>query len=263
MQCLKEIATPYMSSHGIPFSGFELALVLGRQDVAQTFLSGRRLDVDRALSWYVLHGVSEHRLWPSLTPSFVKALNAPTFQTAIGAISPLQAIILAARPDLNSITGTQPAKKLLFENWLRLHGVYEHSLLGVLDAGALKTLMKLPASGGRDTQDAVVPHRQEAAVILPERLIDPPCAGTHHIDCGVSGNMERYCCTGDWHWDLIGAATVDSSIVSFAMEFPRIVGELHVFVETAADSPKEVDIWVNGTKALQNPTNSFRGVKSA
>ena len=71
-----------------------------------------------------------------------------------------------------------------------------------------------------------------------------------------------HCCTGAWHWDLSGAATVDSSIVSFAMEFPRIVGELHVFVETAADTPKEVDIWVNGTKALQNPTNSFRGVKT-
>jgi hypothetical protein len=136
-------------------SWMHAALVLGRRDLYRNFVNDRGLDVERAMRWFVLHGIDEHRLWRFLDARFVRELRDRSIPAAGGFVSPIDLILIAERPDLLSErTPGSPEFAAFMDDWLFRNGIHEYKLFWLLDRRAFEDLARRRAG-----DDLLLPER--------------------------------------------------------------------------------------------------------
>jgi hypothetical protein len=118
----------------VRLSYFLMALVLGRPGLRNHFLHHGQFDWTGCLRWLVLHGVREMHLWPYLSDGFVCELRAPSLLVEGKHLSPLQAIVMAERPDVLAAFREQASPEqfaAFFSAWFLRRGAadYEHAWL--------------------------------------------------------------------------------------------------------------------------------------
>ena len=137
-------------------SWMHAALVLGRRDLYRTFVTARGLDVERAMRWFVLHGVDEHRLWRFLDARFVRELRERSIPAVGGFVSPIDLILIEERPDLLSErTPGSPEFVEFMDDWLFRNGIHEYKLFWLLDRRAFEDLVRRRAG-----DDLLLPERE-------------------------------------------------------------------------------------------------------
>ena len=121
-----------------------LALALGRKDLHRNFLGAGRCDLEAIVRWLVLYGVDEHRLWRFLDRRFLADLRRRAIPTPEGAVSPLDLILTAERPDVRGAAPLgSPAFARDLDGWIARNGVHEYKLFWALDAAALRRMAAL------------------------------------------------------------------------------------------------------------------------
>jgi hypothetical protein len=165
----------------VRLSYFLMALVLGRPGLRAHFLQHGAYDWSGCLRWLVLHGVREMQLWPFLSESFVRELRAPSLLVEGKHLSPLQAIVMAERPDVLAAFRNQASPEdfaAFFTEWFLRRGVadYEHAWLMSTDEVAYK--VRNDPGGGWTGTAATRAAEAEAQAPDPESfpnsVPDPP-----------------------------------------------------------------------------------------
>ena len=106
------------------------ALALASKDSFAATGPDGRWDWMAALSWIVLHGIDQHRLWPFLSENFILQMLAKSVWAPDGLISPLQLCVLLECPELRRIwpPAGSPEFGDAFEAWMREEGTKRFSL---------------------------------------------------------------------------------------------------------------------------------------
>lgn len=127
-------ALPFGRAFGgaLEFNWLMAAIILGRDDLANRFQHAGRLSFDKGLQWLVLRGITEHRLWHIVTPSFVKELSESKIPGS--GFTPLQLMLIREKPALARLMQSEnPARdEVAFSRWLLDHGDLEFGLFWCL-----------------------------------------------------------------------------------------------------------------------------------
>ena len=164
-----------------------LALALGRKDLHRDFLGAGRCRLETVVKWLVLYGVDEHRLWRFLDRRFLVDLRRRAIPTPEGAVSPLDLILLAERPDLR---GSAPLGSDAFarslDEWIKRNGVHEYKLSWALEAAALQSMAAFPppdlSASGAAFAPALASAHADGRIDL---WVAPPGEGARRL-AGVS-----------------------------------------------------------------------------
>ena len=156
------------------------ALVLARPGLRALFLGPDGFDGSACLRWLVLHGVGEMDLWPYLSEGFVRGLRAPTLLVEGRRLSPLQAIVMAERPDVLAAFRREPDARqfaAFFADWLLGRGVadYGHAWLLTRRRGCPQ-----PCHDPSGTWTGALPPEAagEDAAAFADGPVDPPSAAS-------------------------------------------------------------------------------------
>jgi hypothetical protein len=108
------------------------AAIFGRKDLQAHFFVDAWFNMDRALTWFILHGIVEHRLWHFLTDDFLTGLMRKIVPIGRGIrISPLEFLLLLERPDfaktLPSNAGAQEVDGRL-RDWIKTDAIPTYRL---------------------------------------------------------------------------------------------------------------------------------------
>lgn len=115
-------------SGSLEFNWLMAAIILARDDLAEKFSHAGQLSFDKGLQWLILHGVTEHRLWHVITPSFVSQLVGNEVPGT--GLTPLQLMVVRERPGLARLFkyGHRAHNDAVFSRWLVDQG---HIALGL------------------------------------------------------------------------------------------------------------------------------------
>lgn len=116
----------------LEFNWLMAAIILARDDLADKFEHAGRLSFDKGLQWLVLHGITEHRVWHSVTPSFVRELTEGEIPGS--GFTPLQLMVMREKPALARLmkAGDRARNDVIFGRWLLDHGHLEFGLFWCL-----------------------------------------------------------------------------------------------------------------------------------
>ncbi|MDH7795549.1 MULTISPECIES: hypothetical protein [unclassified Beijerinckia] len=118
-------ASAYAGTVEVPTS--LAAAAFGRKDLLPRFVRNGRVLWESILTWLVLHGIDEHKLWKLIDPAFPEQLRRRSVGSEPG-LSVLDEILLKAEPHLWGAADNYQTLCQALDNWLINHGVHQRKL---------------------------------------------------------------------------------------------------------------------------------------
>jgi hypothetical protein len=172
-----------------------MALILGRPDLRAQFLRDGQYDWTGALRWLVLRGVRELHLWPYLSASFVQDLRARSLLVQGRRLSPLQAIVMAERPELLAAfqaEATPAGFSRVFGEWFMREGIALHGHSWLMTTDEVRRKVRQDPSGAWTGPRAAQAASDEAGLPDHDAFPDGPLEAPTQTSLARAAGRAQY-----------------------------------------------------------------------